>query len=148
MSNTRRKRKSNKKKLERPDKTTVSYLDLADYCEENPIYDDASTFRNANKVASVPLPKNKKKYSLSELMDMNILQSIYNYSNVNGFKEALSSFLMAHYRKLLTLNQDRTMMTKIYSLLKLLRKENPTISSNELDFLKSLASEKTYYIEK
>ena len=94
--------------------------------------------------------KNKESYFLEELMDMKYFQSLQPFKNIKGFRKALTSFLYKRYSKYIThITLDHgSKRNKIYKLIELLRKENPTISSTKLDFLKSLIDEKETDIEK
>ena len=152
MSKTHQKRNPNRKPSlykSTQNKTMVSYMPLTnygeDYGEDYSEDNRARKFRKAQKAGLKQTPKNKESYSLSELMNMANFQSINNYSDVNCFKEDLYSFLHACFSKYI--NQE-SKISKIYSLLTSLRKNNPTISYKELNFLKSLVNEKEYYIEK
>ena len=93
---------------------------------------------------------NKESYFLEELMDMKYFQSLQPFKNIKGFRKALTSFLYKRYSKYIThITLDHgSKRNKIYKLIELLRKENPTISSTKLDFLKSLIDEKETDLEK
>ena len=116
----------------------VTRLEYAESEDSNP-KDKAREFRKKLKKDT---PKNKESHSLSELMIMEDFQPIIGSSkNINEFKENLSYFLQEHSSKYISIDlQDKR--NKIYSLLELLRNENPTISSDDLVFLKSLVNEK------
>ena len=119
-------------------KTSVEYLkSITDEYEET----RARKFRKkwrSKKATS----KNKEFYSLSALMLMEDFQPIIGSSkNINEFKENLSFFLKEQYRKYIIFDPEYT-RDRIYSLLKLSISENPTISSDDLSFLKSLINGK------
>ncbi|MBR3002205.1 MAG: hypothetical protein IKF38_01345 [Clostridia bacterium] len=122
-------------------KTFVEDVTRLEYAESeypNP-KDKARKFRKKLKKDT---HKNKEFHSLSELMIMEDFQPIIGSSkNINEFKENLSYFLQEHYSNYISIDLQGK-RDKIYSLLELLRNENPTISSDNLAFLKSLINGK------
>lgn len=116
----------------------VTRLEYAESEDSNP-KDKAREFRKKLKKDT---HKNKESHFLSELMIIEDFQPIIGSSkNINEFKEKLSTFLQKHYSKYISFD-PKNKINRIFSLIRSLRKENPTISSDDLAFLKSLVNEK------
>ena len=118
-------------------KTVVKDVTRLEYAE----YEDPNPRNKAHKFRK-KLTKDTSSHSLLELMFMKEFQSIIGSSkNITEIKEKLSYFLQEHYSKYISIDLQGK-RDKIYSLLELLRNENPTISSDNLAFLKSLINGK------